>query len=288
MRTGLAIGVALVLAGCASDRGEIGGGGGTDTGGGDVFEDVGPEDVGGGDVSEDAVPLDGADAGLPECDGASASGTSVWACVWSAEDGAEVPARFEGQGEPLNVSGSIVEAGTGALPAPAVCASALIGGESTRWAVIDDGESTWTLAWAGPDLPGAPAVGAAVDATFQAIVHGFAPFELVLELRESDGGELLVWVGVAGTPETLEPPDAFTFATGEALCEVVSECGTWRSYALEYSTPAASGSLLPQGSVVTGDGWSVSSDEVSASVSGTQCTDWFVAATGVVLSRALE
>ena len=98
----------------------------------------------------------------------------------------------------------------------------------------------------------------------------------MLEVRKDN--DLAVWLGVGGSPESLEAPDGISLTTGEAVCQDSDVCGSWAWYLLNVAVGAESGTARYKTEPLSIAGYQVLNGGIEAGTGEqTQCLDWFVA-----------
>jgi len=103
-----------------------------------------------------------------------------------------------------------------------------------------------------------------------------------LEVRKD--GDLVVWVGVGGAPESLDGPDGISLKKGVAVCRDSDDCGSWAWYLLDVSIGEESGTAGYRPDPLSIAGYQVFNGGVEAGTSEeVRCLDWFVADTRVAI-----
>ena len=202
----------------------------------------------------------------------------------------------EAPGEPTHaaehaVEGTVIDIGIGMPPDNCFHHCDHIGGcldEETmswgaKWVRLEDADGeVWTAAIVTSWEPSWPAPGDHVSLEYRWQEWPFAPAVGALELRRDE--ELVVWLGVDGSPETLEAPDGFSFETGEAVCLEGDECGSWSMYLLDVSLDGQSGTAGYRTDPLHISGYRVVNAGVVGSTSDeVLCMDWFMADTRVLV-----
>ncbi len=147
----------------------------------------------------------------------------------------------------------------------------------TRWARFEEADGTiWTTAFIAPFDQAWVSVGDQVSVTYDFVFEVFAPDLGKLEVRRGD--DLVVWVGVAGAPESLDGPDGISLKKGKAVCQDGDDCGNWAWYLLDVSVGEESGTAGYRTDPLSIAGYQVLNGGVEAGTSEeARCPDWFVA-----------
>jgi hypothetical protein len=140
--------------------------------------------------------------------------------------------------------------------------------------LTDDDGVQWAVEVA---LPGAPRPGIGQRVTVDVAVDEpyFGPLEGHVDVRITDDRRLW-WIGQAGAVDRLEPPTAFRFRRGDAVCgDSFEHCGAW----LGYDVIAAHGDRtvdVPYGGTAAFDDMDILHGRVEGQIgTTTPCIDWF-------------
>lgn len=211
----------------------------------------------------------------------------VAACMVRAE---------EPPGEPVysiehSAEGTVIETGTGMPPDNCFHNCNHIGdclmeqsmSRDGTWVRVEDTEGVvWTAALVAPFQPSWPKPGDHVSLNYSFLDEPFAPDLGVLDVRKD--GVLVVWLGVGGSPETLDAPDGLSFEKGEAVCGSSDECGAWSMYTMDVSLGDQEGTAGYRTAPLHIADYDVFNAGVAATTSHEQlCPDWFMADARVVV-----
>jgi hypothetical protein len=125
-------------------------------------------------------------------------------------------------------------------------------------------------------------VGDEVNVAYRRVFGDFSPTVGRLELRGSDG-ELLVWLGFAGSVEELELPSELVLTQGAEACRVHSQCvSEWTQHELAVELDGEKPTVGYGERTLVGDFW-VTHGGVDVQQGASTCSDAFVgwAAAGV-------
>lgn len=194
----------------------------------------------------------------------------------------------------LEVSGTVVETGQGMPPDNCFFRCWHLGGCHgeeelsllTRWVRFEDAGVVWTAAMLAPDELSWVSVGDSITARYRYEVGTFGSDQGHLEVTR--GGELVAWVGQAGTAETLPAPAGFAFSQGQQLCEESDgECGSWSAYTLGVSVGGESGTAGYRQPPLEISGHKVRVAVLEhQTTTETRCLDWSVANAAAVVWAA--
>jgi hypothetical protein len=210
-----------------------------------------------------------------------------------------LPAQTSGEPR-LDIVETVVELGAGAPPAECFSAyDVTLGRESVpesgeltaaRWIRASTAGGLETVIGAiAPSLEWPVAVGDEVSIAYRRSGSTFEPKRGRLELRGSDG-ELLVWMGFAGSVDELEQPPELVLAQGPEVCRLHSQCvPTWTQHDLSVQLGEEM-RVVGYGEQVRMGGYEVTHGGVDVqqpSGGGTSCADAYVAwaAVGVWRTR---
>jgi hypothetical protein len=210
------------------------------------------------------------------------------ACVIPAAGWTENP---QNQPEPLgiSVSGTIDDMGVGAVPGDCFASSGAHVGAYTPdetnavWARVTDDVSNeeWIVAFVAPGHAGLELMPADfLSFEYDYMFGGFSPDRGQLTMRD-EAGDLVAWIGAAGSAERLEQPSEISVAKGPARCSESDSCGSWSQYHLDVQMPGAAESEIVDYGTTLGE--DVGSDftfhhggYAQDTQTSTNCSDWFV------------
>jgi hypothetical protein len=183
------------------------------------------------------------------------------------------------------LSGTVSELGSGSLPPNVQPIADRLGfaAATTHWLRLTGADTEWVVLVKGASANFAVAKGTAVSASYFRLFGGFSPTRTDFELRVGD--TLAYYFGHDGRPDNLMLPTDVSATQGQPLCHSDTECGGFSQYALDVQIGAQRGSLDTYETKRIG-AYDVShlgtSEQDSSS---TQCADWFVADTTLVLEH---
>jgi hypothetical protein len=194
----------------------------------------------------------------------------------------------------IEVSGTVVETGRGMPPDNCFYRCEHLGGchgeqelsMLTRWVRFEDAGVVWTAAVLAPDEISWVSAGDSVTARYRYEVGIFGTDQGHLEVTR--GGELVAWVGQAGTAEALPAPAGFAFSQGQQLCEESEgECGSWSAYTLGVSVAGKSGTAGYRQPPLEIAGYEVRVAVLEhQTTTETGCLDWSVANAAAIVWAA--
>jgi hypothetical protein len=240
----------------------------------------------------------GGECGTPD-DGADGAGASGQACEERAEF-IQIAACMVRVGDPpaeagypveYTADGTVLEAGIGMPPDNCFHHCNHVGGcldekmlsWGGKWVRVEAADAElWTVAFVAPFETPWPVAGDVVSLEYRFGPEAFMPDEGVLEVRSD--GELVVWVGIGGSPELLEAPEGFDLEKGEAVCQEGDECGTWSMYLLDVSVDGQSGTAgYRTDPLHIADHRVLNAGILSDTSSEATCLDWFAADARVLI-----
>ncbi len=209
------------------------------------------------------------------------------ACVIPAAGWTDNPQNSE----PLDisVSGTVDDVGVGAVPGECFASSGAHVGAYTPdetnavWARVTDDVSNeeWIVAFVAPGHAGLELMPTdSLSFEYEYMFGGFSPDRGQLTVRDATG-DLVAWIGAAGSAESLSQPTEISVAQGPARCSESDSCGSWSQYHLDVLMPGMSESeIVDYGATSGADAGSDFTFHHGGYAQDTQtssnCADWFV------------
>lgn len=182
-----------------------------------------------------------------------------------------------------SAEGTVLEVGEG-MPPDNCFQDCHIGGcldeqsmsADARWVRFEDADgAVWTAAFMVPFEQPWVSTGDDISVKYDYQWDVFAPDMGRLEVRKDN--DLVVWLGVGGTPGALETPEGISLTTGDAVCQDSDDCGSWAWYLLDVAVGDLSGTAGYKTAPLNIVGYQVLNAGIKGGTSEeVQCLDWVV------------
>lgn len=171
------------------------------------------------------------------------------------------------------ISGNVVDMGTGDVPADCLYALGEDPGDGWWVTVEDEGGNLATVGIAIPDAKNPFAVGDPAHLLASYAMADFGPTVATVEVR--DGLDALVaWVGIGGTVAEMTAPIGMEISQGSEVCQTGDTCGTWAAYDLVVAADGHRQTISYGRSGMVGN-WTVYHAGDLQTLNASGCPDWY-------------